>query len=57
MRRVQCNSCSFDGFEPVLPSDLATYAQYRLDNFELFEARKRPIQDAISTVPSATNGS
>lgn len=38
----------FDNFEsPALPSDLATYARYRLDSLELFEARRLRILKAI----------
>jgi hypothetical protein len=38
----------FDNFEsPVLPSDLPTYARYRLDRLELFEARRLRILNAI----------
>jgi hypothetical protein len=31
-----------------LPADLDTYAQYRLDNLQLFEARRRRIRDFIA---------
>ena len=38
----------FDNFEsPALPSELPTYARYRLDNLELFEARRLRILNAI----------
>lgn len=38
----------FDDFKsPALPSDLPTYARYRLESLELFEARRLRILDAI----------
>ena len=38
----------FDNFESrALPSDLPTYARYRLDSLELFEARRLRILEAI----------
>lgn len=38
----------FDNFEsPALPSDLPTYARYRSDNLEMFEARRLRILNAI----------
>lgn len=38
----------FENFEsPHLPSDLQTYARYRLDSLELFEARRLRILNAI----------
>lgn len=40
----------FDNFEsPALPCDLPTYARYRLDSLELFEARRLSILKAISS--------
>ncbi len=39
----------FDNFKSaVLPSDLPTYAQYRQDSLELFEARRLRILDEIN---------
>lgn len=39
----------FDDFvAPPLPSDLPTYAKYRLDSLDLFEARRSRILDAIA---------
>jgi len=39
----------FDDFQsPPLPDDLPTYAKYRLNNLELFEARRLRILDAIA---------
>jgi hypothetical protein len=39
----------FDDFGPSpLPADLETYAQYRLNNLELFEARRLRIRDFIA---------
>lgn len=39
----------FDNFKsPPLPSDVATYARYRLDNLELFEARRQRILNEIN---------
>ena len=41
----------FDNFEsPVLPSDLPTYARYRLESLDLFEARRLRILNAISNL-------
>lgn len=38
----------FDNFDsPALPSDLPTYARYRLDSLKLFEARRLSILDEI----------
>lgn len=37
----------FDGFEPVLPTDLPIYERYRLDSLELFEARRLSILKEI----------
>ena len=50
MSVVPCASLlPFDNFEsPALPSDLPTYARYRLDSLELFQARRLRILNAIT---------